>query len=56
MFHLLYAVDADSVSHSQAEVTPWEVKGAVDYDKLIREFGTPLASARHWNGHSDTPL
>jgi tryptophanyl-tRNA synthetase (EC 6.1.1.2) len=22
------------------EVTPWEVKGKVDYDKLIQEFGT----------------
>ncbi|HHI01017.1 MAG TPA: tryptophan--tRNA ligase, partial [Thermococcus litoralis] len=22
------------------EVTPWEVKGVVDYDKLIKEFGT----------------
>jgi tryptophanyl-tRNA synthetase len=21
-------------------VTPWEVKGEVDYEKLIREFGT----------------
>ena len=21
-------------------VTPWEVKGDVDYDKLIRQFGT----------------
>ncbi|MEM3074140.1 MAG: tryptophan--tRNA ligase, partial [Nitrososphaerales archaeon] len=21
-------------------VTPWEVRGEVDYDKLIREFGT----------------
>src|SRR3989442_7279989 len=21
-------------------VTPWEVKGAVDYDRLIRDFGT----------------
>ncbi|MCL2173498.1 MAG: hypothetical protein FWB84_07680, partial [Candidatus Bathyarchaeota archaeon] len=26
-------------------VTPWEVKGKVDYDKLIKEFGTqPLTS------------
>src|SRR5438105_12358372 len=25
-------------------VTPWEVKGAVDYDRLIRDFGTqPIA-------------
>ncbi|MBI4258427.1 MAG: tryptophan--tRNA ligase [Thaumarchaeota archaeon] len=23
-------------------VTPWEVKGEVDYDKLVREFGTQL--------------
>ena len=24
-------------------VTPWEVKGSIDYDKLISEFGlTPL--------------
>ena len=27
-------------------VTPWEVKGKVDYDRLIREFGTqPLTEA-----------
>ena len=27
-------------------VTPWEVKGAVDYDKLIKQFGTePLTGA-----------
>src|SRR3989442_12847076 len=26
-------------------VTPWEVKGAVDYDRLIRDFGTqPISS------------
>ena len=26
-------------------VTPWEVKGKVDYERLIREFGTqPLTS------------
>ena len=23
-------------------VTPWEVKGAVDYDKLIKEFGVSM--------------
>ena len=22
------------------KVTPWEVEGAVDYDKLIKQFGT----------------
>jgi len=25
-------------------VTPWEVKGEVDYDKLVKEFGTNLIS------------
>src|SRR3989338_8359297 len=29
----------------QAKVTPWEVKGNVDYDKLMKEFGvSPLDS------------
>ena len=23
-------------------VTPWEVKGNIDYDKLIKKFGTTL--------------
>jgi len=25
-------------------VTPWEVKGNIDYDKLIKEFGTKKIS------------
>jgi len=25
---------------SEFKVTPWEVEGEVDYDKLIEEFGT----------------
>ena len=25
---------------TKAIVTPWEVKGDIDYDKLIKEFGT----------------
>ncbi|MBN1275577.1 tryptophan--tRNA ligase [Candidatus Woesearchaeota archaeon] len=31
-----------------ATVTPWEVKGSVDYDRLIKEFGTkPIDEALH---------
>jgi len=26
--------------NSEMVVTPWEVKGKVDYERLIREFGT----------------
>jgi aspartate aminotransferase-like enzyme len=28
-------------------VTPWEVKGIVDYVKLIEEFGTEKITDRH---------
>ena len=27
-------------------VTPWEVKGEVDYDKLVRDFGLKLIDDR----------
>lgn len=30
------------MSEEEFVVTPWEVKGEVDYDKLVREFGTSL--------------
>ena len=26
------------------KVTPWEVSGNVDYDKLVKQFGTSLIS------------
>jgi tryptophanyl-tRNA synthetase len=29
---------------SDTVVTPWEVSGRIDYDKLIKEFGTHLLS------------
>jgi tryptophanyl-tRNA synthetase len=29
-----------SVNNEEMIVTPWEVRGKIDYDKLIREFGT----------------
>jgi len=29
------------------KVTPWEVKGKIDYDKLIKEFGVAKISERH---------
>lgn len=29
-----------SVSNEEMVVTPWEVSGKIDYDKLIKEFGT----------------
>ena len=29
-----------SVNNEEMVVTPWEVAGKIDYDKLIREFGT----------------
>jgi tryptophanyl-tRNA synthetase len=29
-----------SVNNEEMVVTPWEVRGKIDYDKLIREFGT----------------
>ena len=33
-----------SVNNEEMVVTPWEVSGRIDYDKLIREFGTqPLS-------------
>ncbi|MGA2790101.1 MAG: tryptophan--tRNA ligase [Candidatus Bathyarchaeia archaeon] len=34
-----------SVNNEEMVVTPWEVTGKIDYDKLIRDFGTqPLTS------------
>ena len=27
-------------NNNEMVVTPWEVKGKVDYERLIREFGT----------------
>ena len=27
-------------NNNEMVVTPWEVKGKVDYDRLIKEFGT----------------
>ena len=29
-----------STTEEEMVVTPWEVSGKIDYDKLIREFGT----------------
>ena len=31
---------ANAENNNEMVVTPWEVKGKVDYDRLIREFGT----------------
>ena len=28
------------------KVTPWEVSGSVDYDKLVKEFGTGRIDAK----------
>ncbi|KAA8492830.1 Tryptophan--tRNA ligase, cytoplasmic [Porphyridium purpureum] len=40
-----HAVDALKVSGEQAAViTPWEVSGKVDYEKLIRDFGSQRIS------------
>ena len=30
-------------------VTPWDVEGSVDYDKLIKEFGVQYISDEHYN-------
>jgi len=30
----------DDEEKNEMVVTPWEVKGRVDYERLIREFGT----------------
>ena len=36
------------------KVTPWEVKGDIDYDKLIKEFGVSLISEKIRKRLSDT--
>ena len=33
-------------------VTPWEVSGRIDYDKLTREFGTELLTTELLQSHS----
>lgn len=30
--------------HHEATVTPWEVEGDVDYEKLIKRFGSQVSS------------
>lgn len=35
-----HTAEQNGNNNSEMVVTPWEVKGKVDYDRLIREFGT----------------
>ena len=35
-------VDNVGTSEKEYKVTPWQVEGVVDYDKIIEEFGTRL--------------
>lgn len=37
----------DSDSPAKQIVTPWEVKGKIDYDRLVRDFGTERISDSH---------
>ena len=30
------------MSNREGKITPWEVSGEVNYDKLVKEFGTSL--------------
>jgi len=49
----------NSSSSNEMVVTPWEVKGKVDYDRLIKEFGTqPLTSQllKRIETHTDNKL
>jgi tryptophanyl-tRNA synthetase len=32
----------NSTAEEDAKVTPWEVKGIVDYNKLVKDFGSSL--------------
>ena len=38
------AAGGATVEETEGEVNPWEVKGKVDYDKLIEKFGCSAIS------------
>lgn len=40
---------ANNMSNNEVKVTPWEVEGIVDYDKLIAEFGVKKLTNREYN-------
>ena len=49
------ATSIDEENNGEMVVTPWEVKGKVDYDRLIKEFGTqPLTPQLLKNVESHT--
>ena len=37
------------------KVTPWEVSGEVDYEKLVKEFGTAIIPDKIKNKLKNTP-
>ncbi len=43
---LLVQIDVTEMVGKQFVVTPWEVTGVVDYDRLIRDFGTQPISGK----------